>query len=218
MPNLRDFFSRWRKDYDFRTFVNSSGSLLATAAFALYNGFLGIYHASLWHGVICVYYLLLILIRGTLIFSERANARKTDPDRIARDRKRTVTGASVLLLFLNFSLVVPFELMVMQERPVSLTLIPAIAMATYTFYKITVASMNLKKKNKSDNPTVRLLRTINFVDALVSIAVLQNTLIMVNAGSDRGSMLTLTAITSGALWTAIMILSVSTLIKREKAK
>ena len=106
----------------------------------------------------------------------------------------------------------------MQERPVSLTLIPAIAMATYTFYKITVASMNLKKKNKSDNPTVRLLRTINFVDALVSIAVLQNTLIMVNAGSDRGSMLTLTAITSGALWTAIMILSVSTLIKREKAK
>ena len=52
----------------------------------------------------------------------------------------------------------------------------------------------------------------------LSIAVLQNTLIMVNAGSDRGSMLTLTAITSGALWAAIMILSVSTLIKREKAK
>lgn len=168
MPDIKGHLSRWKNDYDFGTFVGSSGAALVTIIFALYNGYLGISHASAWHGGICIYYLILILVE-------------------------------------------PFALMVKQERPVSMTLIPAIAMAAYTVYKVVIGSLNLKRKNRSENRMVRFLRTINFMDVLVSVATLQNTLIMVNTSGDKRTMLPLTAVTSGLIWAAIVFLSVMNL-------
>ena len=72
-----------------------------------------------------------------------------------------------------------------------------------------MASIHLKKRTLSSNGLVRLLRTINFIDALVAILTLQNTLIMVNSDeSGLSEMLPLTAITSGAIWLFILVLSV----------
>nr|MBQ4457179.1 hypothetical protein [Clostridia bacterium] len=209
MRKKNSYIDRWKNDYDFRTFINTFGAVLVTAIFALYNGYLGISHKSAWHGGICIYYLLLILIRGIVIVSERSNARKKQPETASLERKRVFLLASVLLFLLNISLVAPFALMVKQERPVSMTLIPAIAMAAYTVYKVVIRSLNLKK-NRSENLLVRFLRMINFIDALVSIAALQNTLIMVNAG-DKLKMLPLTAVTSGLIWAAIVMLSIMNL-------
>ena len=99
--------------------------------------------------------------------------------------------------------------MVRQLKPVSLTLVPAISMAAYTTFRIVMASIHLKKRKLSSNCLVRLLRTINFIDALVAILTLQNTLIMV-ISDERGlsKMLPFTAITSGAVWLFILVLSV----------
>ena len=78
----------------------------------------------------------------------------------------------MLLLILNASLIVPITIMVKQQRPVTMTLIPAIAMAAYTTYKITMASVNLKRSKKTADSLVRFLRMISFIDALVSILTL----------------------------------------------
>ena len=91
-------------------------------------------------------------------------------------------------------MIAPLALMVKQDKPVHMTMIPAIAMATYTTLKITLASVNLKKKKRSENPLVHFLRSINFIDALMSVAALQNTLIMVNSTGEKDvSMIGLTA-------------------------
>ena len=129
-----------------------------------------------------------------------------------RSRVRTQVAASALLLFLNLCLVMPLALMVKLEKPVEMTLIPAIAMAAYTTYRIIMASIHLRWRRISANHLVKLLRTINFVDALVSILVLQNTLIMVASHDTASRMTPLTAFTSGAIWLVILILSVVSLI------
>ena len=209
MNDRRHYINRWKTDYDFKTIVSSFGSLAVTVIFALYNGFLGVYHRSLWHGTICVYYTILILLRGLIIAAEK----KISPQiKGGEARNRVYLIASVLLLILNTSLVVPIAIMVKQQKPVDLTLIPAIAMAAYTTYKIIMASINLKRRSRSGNVLVRLLRTINFVDALVSIITLQNTLIMVNAKGQDTKMITLSAFTSGAIWAAVLALSVTALV------
>ena len=209
MNDRRHYINRWKTDYDFKTIVSSFGSLAVTMIFALYNGFLGVYHRSLWHGTICVYYIILILLRGLIIAAEK----KISPQiKGGEARNRVYLIASVLLLILNTSLVVPIAIMVKQQKPVDLTLIPAIAMAVYTTYKIIMASINLKRRSRSGNVLVRLLRTINFVDALVSIITLQNTLIMVNAKGQDTKMITLSAFTSGAIWAAVLALSVTALV------
>lgn len=58
----------------------------------------------------------------------------------------------------------------------------AIAMAAYTAWKNTVASIHIgqERRRAGGSVLVSKLRTVNFIDALVAILTLQNTLIMVN--------------------------------------
>jgi len=206
----KQLFKRWKTEYDFKTFVNASGSLAVTTVFALYNGYLGIRHASLWYGAICVYYILLVLLRGLIIAAAK---RLSLRERQEQARSRVFLTVSILLLILNVFLIPPLSLMVRQQKPVNLTLIPAIAMAAYTTYKVVMASVNLKKRQASSDSLVWMLRTINFIDALVSILTLQNTLIMVNSDGGDTGLLPLTAATSGAVWLAVSCLSVAAIVK-----
>ena len=209
MSRMKQFFDRWKTDYDFKTVTAALGSLFVTALFALYNGFLGVYHASLWHGSICVYYLVLVGLR-TMIIAARKNAdRRTEPERA---QMKVYVASAALLLFLNLCLAVPVYLMVVRQKPVDMTLIPAIAMAAYTTYKVVMSSVNLKRRKRSSDRLVRLLRTISFIEGLVSILTLQNTLIMVNMKGDGSEMLTLTAITSAAIMLAALVLAVAAMI------
>ena len=209
MNRTKQFLNRRKTDYDFKTVTSALGSLAVTALFALYNGFLGVYHASLWNGSVCVYYLVLVLLRGIIIAARERAARKSDPDRF---RKKAYIASAALLLFLNVCLVVPVSLMVVRQKPVDMTLIPAIALAAYTTYKVIMASVNLKRRKRSADGLVRLLRTISFIDALVSILTLQNTLITVNAG-DGSEMLVLSAITGAVILLSVLALSVAAAVK-----
>ncbi len=204
------FLRRWKAEYDFKTYLTAAGSLAVTLIFALYNGFLGIRHGSLWYGTICVYYIMLTLLRGSIV-----TAAKRFPQREAMKaaRNKAALLISLLLLILNISLIVPISIMVRQQKPVSLTLVPAIAMATYTTYKVIMASVNLRRRKASADSLVWLLRTIGFIDALVSILTLQNALIMVHSNGEDLGMLPLTAITSAIVWVAVLLLSFSTIVK-----
>ena len=59
----------------------------------------------------------------------------------------------------------------------------------------------------SPDSLVWLLRTIGFIDALVSVLTLQNTLIMVHSNGEDLGMLPLSAMTSALVWAAVLILS-----------
>ena len=210
MKRIKIFLDRWRTDFDFKTVSSAFGSLAVTAVFALYNGFLGVYHASLWHGTSCVYYLVLVLLRGVIISTRKKTARRSDR---ARFQKKLYMASAALLLLLNVCLVVPVALMVIRQRPVEMSLIPAIAMAAYTTYKIVMASVNLKRRKRSSNELIRLLRTISFIDALVSILSLQNTLLMVSTKGESVEMLHLSAITSAAIMLAVLAISIAAMRK-----
>ena len=210
MKRIKIFLDRWKTDFDFKTVSSAFGSLAVTAVFALYNGFLGVYHASLWHGTSCVYYLVLVLLRGVIISTRKKTARRSDR---ARFQKKLYMASAALLLLLNVCLVVPVALMVIRQKPVEMSLIPAIAMAAYTTYKIVMASVNLKRRKRSSNELIRLLRTISFIDALVSILSLQNTLLMVSTKGESVEMLHLSAITSAAIMLAVLAISIAAMRK-----
>lgn len=210
MSKRKEFIYRWRIDYDFNTVISAFGSLLVTTVFALYNGFIGISHSSLWHGAICVYYIILVIFRGMIVLARRKILFSQNSEKA---RNKVYMVAAVLLLILNFSLIIPVSLMVRQQKPVNLSLIPAISMAVYTTYKIIMASINLKRRKNSADSLIRLLRTINFIDALVSILTLQNTLIMVNSKTSSITMTRLATITGASVLLIILFLSVGAIKK-----
>jgi len=210
MSWVKGFIERWRKDFDYKTVIAALGSISATALFALYNGFLGFLHKSLWYGTICIYYIILIALRALIVFAQKRISLAKD---IERAGKRAYVEISFLLLILNGSLVLPISIMVKQQKPVHMTLVPAIIMAGYTTYKVTMASINFKRKNRSKDSLVRLLRTIGFNDALVSILSLQNALIMVKNKDNNNDMLPLTALVSAIVLITIVVLSIKVLIE-----
>ncbi|MBQ9355580.1 MAG: hypothetical protein IJT84_07890 [Clostridia bacterium] len=210
MSKRKEFIYRWRIDYDFNTVISAFGSLLVTTVFALYNGFIGISHSSLWHGAICVYYIILVIFRGMIVLARRKISFSQNSEKA---RNKVYMVAAVLLMILNFSLIIPVSLMVRQQKPVNLSLIPAISMAVYTTYKIIMASINLKRRKNSADSLIRLLRTINFIDALVSILTLQNTLIMVNSKTSSITMTRLATITGASVLLIILFLSVGAIKK-----
>lgn len=212
---IKAFLKIWKKDYVFRTMTSSIISFSVTVLFAFYNGFLGIRLSSVWHGSICVFYLLLIAIRGMILLTEKKNITRNEGESL-HYRNRTAAISSVMLLVLNLALIFPISLMATFEKPVNIGLIPAIAMAAYTTYKIIMASIHIgkQKRNKCGNILIAELRTINFIDALVSILTLQNTLIMVNqTKSSVKDMITLSAVSSAAIYIVILFTTVHLLAK-----
>ncbi len=205
---------KWRKDSVRKTVASSLFTFGATVLFALYNGFLGIFLKSVWHGSICVFYLLLVFIRGIILLAERSGNARCESKK-THIRYRAFVISAIMLLFLNLALICPIVLMVKFEKPVNMELIPAIAMAAYTTYKITMASIHFhkQKSRRHKNMLITELRTVNFIDALVSVLTLQNTLIIVNgAKSNADNLLVLSAISSAVIYIVIIFITIRLLV------
>lgn len=117
---------------------------------------------------------------------------------------------------MDFALMLPIALMVVQAKPVNMGQIPSIAMAAYTTCKIVMAFIHIRRKEyrSSRNILVTELRTINVIDALVSVLTLQNTLIMVNQTKDGSQdMFRVSAASSAMIYIAVIVITIRMLQK-----
>ena len=214
---IKPLRKKWSESYNFKTLISSTASLCVTTLFALYHGFLRLALSSIWHGSIYVFYLLLVAIRGIILLTEHKIKSKTEKEKQYR-RQKIFYATSALLLLLNLALILPISLMVRLQKPINIGKIPAIAMAAYTTCKITMAIIHMRKRQVR-HVLIRELRTINLIDALVSILTLQNTLIMINAGKGEvNNMLTLSAISSAAIYLLIIGITVRLFLKGKTSR
>lgn len=208
---FKRLIERQRKDYLLKTVTFSIISMLIGFAFALYNGVIGIVYRSLWNGTICVYYFLLAGIRAIIISlhrKEAAGRHKQD----AAHRRKTCFATHMVLILMNISLVVPAAVMVTDGRSYTYGLIPAIAMAAYTTYRITMSIIHYRRSRHNANIYVAELRAINVIDSLVAVLTLQNALIVTNGGMTD-EMQTLSAWTSAGILVIIAVITVQSFLR-----
>jgi len=213
--STKKYVDLWRRSYIFRTFASSQLSLLFGLAFIISNGIIGVIYHSIWHGTICVYYILLTLIRGVIIFFQRKPAYR-DKEEGFLIRKRVSIYTHIGLFLLNMALVVPIYVMVKGERAYVFGLTPAIIMAAYTFYRLTFSIIHLRKAQKEFNCLVRELRVINLVDTLVAVLSMQNAIIMAKEHAVTKGLNTLSAFTSALIFAVIVIFTVRSMIVNRK--
>ena len=204
------FIDMWKADYQFKTLATSTLSALVDLGFTVFNVVLGIVYKSVWNISISVYYVLLTIVRGIVVHSQR-NVNVADNQKKQEQYKRIYFKTHILMIFMDMCLIAPIAYMVIGERSYEYGLIPAIAMAAYTTYRITMGIINLGKPRKQENILIRELRTVNLQDSLVAVLTLQNALIIAN-GSDMQSMLALTAWTSAGIWLMIVIFTVKSFL------
>lgn len=203
---LEAFRSLWKEDYLFSTVFASALTALINVAFTVYNGVLGILYHSAWNCSICVYYLLLSCVRAAVVYAQRG-ALKSEKATLSIRQRKVFFWTHLILLAMNLFLIVPIAVMVRGERSYSLGMIPAIAMAAYTTYRIIISIHHYRKSRRQKNLLLSELRMINLVNALVAVLTLQNALIMANGGQN-GSMIKLTAWTSGGILFLIIVITI----------
>ena len=209
---IKDFLCSLREDYHFRTVFTARLSALMTFGFTVFNGAIGILYQSVWNISICIYYVLLAVVRRIIVRSQRKTGDKNQDKEII---KRTYVVTHIILIIIDMALVVPISLMVIGARNYTFGMIPAIAMATYTTYRMTMSIIHYLKSKRNENHFIRVIRTINMQDTLVSVLTLQNALIIAN-GNEMASMMQLTMWTSAGIWGIILFFTVKSFMMIRK--
>ena len=183
-----------------------------TFGFTIFNGAIGILYRSVWNISICIYYVLLAIVRRIIVRSQRKTVDKHQDKEMI---KKTYVVTHIILILIDVALVVPIALMVIGARSYTYGMIPAISMAAYTTYRMTMSIIHYLKSKRNENRFIRVIRTINLQDTLVSVLTLQNALIIAN-GDDMASMMRLTMWTSAGIWGVILFFTVKSFMMIRK--
>ena len=118
-------------------------------------------------------------------------------------------AAGILLLALNFALTGVILLTIAQDTARRYSEIVVISIATYTFYKIIMAVVNMVKVRKMQSLVLITIRNIGVADALVSMLTLQATMLASFQGKGGLDANRMNAITGMVVCVLILALGVS---------
>lgn len=107
---------KYRSHPFFGKFGGAVWSATVTAAFAVYNVFLGVSTGGAWFYSIGVYYFLLTCARAAILISEAKNLREPCENKKIKREKRTFRRVAVFTFLIDLCVGVPIALMVIGKN------------------------------------------------------------------------------------------------------
>jgi len=187
------------KDKQYRRKSIELFSLIFSAVFGILNGILSIISSSIWFLMLSIYYLALALARLGIYYYKRGAREKNNLSSV-----RLYRNSGIFLLIMNFAIGVAVLQIIFIEKRFNYQGLFIYAVATYAFTKITLAIINISKTRGTRNYTEMSLRSINLIDAGVSVLALQTALI--NEFSDGTSNI---AIMNGITGTVVFLFTLA---------
>ena len=186
-----------------RTIKIALGSLAFNLVFSAYHLIFGIVSESWWLLTLGTYYLILSIVRFfVIVYSKNPNVVKR------------FTG--VMLMALSLPLVGTVILSVVRDRGHELHMIVMIAIAAYSFTKITLATINLIKSRRSASAQLITLRNISFADAFVSIFALQRSMLVSFEGMTASEIQLMNTLLGSAVCVIVFLLGLNLVISNKK--
>ncbi len=185
-----------------RPFKFALASLVFNTAFAIYHLVFGIITGSWWLLTLGSYYLILSIVRFAVL-------------RIKSKERFITRFTGWMLMVLSIPLAGTVILSVVRDRGHELNMIIMIAMATYAFTKITLATINLVKARRSTSGALITLRNISFADAFVSIFALQRSMLVSFEGMTETEILIMNVALGSAVCVIVFLLGVN-LVRSKK--
>ena len=167
------YAQRWITDERLRVLFSLYGSLIFNTLYAVFQLWLGFYHASFWFYSMAGYYLSLALMRFFLV----RYTEKNKPGERLRDEFLKYRTCGWIFLLMNLALSLMIFFMVYWNRTFLHHEITTIAMAAYTFTAFTVAVVNIIKYRKYNSPVYSASMAINLAAACVSMLTLESTML-----------------------------------------
>ncbi len=213
---IKEFINNLIHNRPFRWYILAGVSFASSLAFTAYNLIVGVLFKLVWNFSVSFYYLLLMAIKAIILQCER-KWKGASLEQIKLKRLTLFKVENVFLLLIDLALIAPITLMVLQEKnTVNLGMIPTIALAAYTTYRIIMACINYHRSKNSDNLALHGLKIISLFEAIVSIITLQNTMVVVFG--DMGEMFLLTVWTNAGMLASMLAISIVQIVKLSKLK
>ncbi len=216
----REFTYLILRNFGFRTLIFAIGSFVMSVLFSGFNAYMGISNRSIWYGALSAFYIALAFLRGGVLVYHKGRISNKEKVRDEDYLKAKVyRNSGIITLILNVSLSAAIAQMIFSSAHFTYMGWTVFAYAAYAFYKITTAIISFIRAQKQEDLTVRAIRNVNLIDALVSILALQTALLTTFSGEDINVSLfnTLTGIVVSVLSVAIgiyMIISGNNKIKK----
>lgn len=178
---------------------------LSNILFALLNVILGAFYNSAWFGSLAIYYIFLTVVRASALEEGKVLEKLTGKERqekeIAVYRKD-----SILTVMMSFALMGTVLVLVFLGGGHRYSGFVIYVVAAYTFYKIINATIQMIRIRKHQSPLLSIIKRIGFIDAWVSILILQTAMFAAFLFGDRSMERIMNAIVGGM--TCVMALAV----------
>ncbi len=178
-------------------------SLAVNFVYALGNCAVGFLSHSWWFVTVGAYYVVLTVARFSVLQVKRKARGDHDIELFAR----RITG--ILLVILSVCIVGVNILSALKERGTAFHEIIMIAIATYTFAKITIAIIGMVQAKHTASPVSKTLRNIALADACVSIYTMQRSMLQSFPGMTLGEIKIFNILTGTAVWIVVLLLGIN---------
>lgn len=196
----------------YRIILSATLAFAFNLLYAIYHCVLGILNLSFWFIAMCAFYGILAIMRFSAILCER-NHQKL-PDSVTELFVMKLSG--VLLVTLSIVLATVSYISLSQNIAAKHGEIIMITIATYTFYKITMAIVKAIKQHKNPSPLLKTIRNIGYAEVAASILTLQRSMLASFGSMSAGNIHFMNAVTGAAVCLFVLILGLSMIAKSMK--
>lgn len=205
--------ARYRGDVRFRMTCTLTGTFVMNVLYAVMQLILGLHADTNWFYCLSAYYALLSLLRWMLL----SNVRKghIGGDLLYEYKRYRFCGW--VLLIINQALISIVVLIVRWNRGYSYHEIVTIALATYTFYSLTMAIINIVRFRKFNSPILSASKALSLTCACVSMLSLETAMISAfGEGENELFRRIITALSGGAVCLLVLIMAIYMIVHATK--
>ena len=206
VPVIEKYF----REVMFRTETSLYQGLFINLLYVIMKFCSGIYYRSVWFLSLSFYYLLLAVMRSSLLHYVRSRKE----DKVSECKRYRLCG--IILLLMNQALVAVVVIAVRQNKGFEYAGLLIYAMALYAFYSITVAIINVVKFRKYGSMVMSAAKVINLTAALVSMLSLETAMIAQFGGDDFAFRQVMTSATGAGVCVIVLGMAVYMIIRSTK--
>lgn len=196
----------------YRIILSAAVAFAFNLLYAIYHCVLGVLNISFWFITMCAFYGILATIRFSAVLCECNHYKLPSDDTDLFVMKFT----GILLVILGIVLATINYVSLSQNIATKHEEIIMITIATYTFYKITMAIVKAVKQHKNPSPLLKTIQSIGYAEVSASILTLQRSMLVSFGSMDSRQMRFLNAMTGAVVCVFILILGLSMIVKSRR--
>lgn len=186
---------------------------IVNVAYGVAHGVFGAVTRSWWFLTLSAYYIILSVMRYAVVSYELKHRGEHPQNEVKIKR-----FSGCMLLVLSWVMIGTLVLTIITDRGTKYHQIVMIAIAAYTFTKITLAIVKLCKCGKDNSPLIMTIRNISLADAVVSMFALQRSMLMTFEGMQLSEIRLMNTLTGIAVCLVLIVLGINLLRSSKKQK